>query len=389
MRKAVAATERAELEALAGRRCLGPRDGALELAPLIGGKAANLASAALILGHERLPGWFAITTQSFREALEAPLDPSGASPEHPATLGEAIASVLARRDVDVRRKSAAIQDLWLAAALPSSLCAEIVAEYRALGGDEDGKDERHDGSVEGPYVAIRSSALEEDAEESTWAGQFDTYLFVRGERSLLRHVRLAWAGLWSERALHQRERLGTIERLGSGGLVVQRMVRSRVSGVLLTVYAATGELREMAINVGLGLGEGVVSGTVEVDQVLVSKEGDLMKDPLKLRYSVGDKREQVVLDDSTGVGTRRQETLYHQRLRPALEYVELCELVRAAKLLEDAYRQPLDIEFAYEDALLRILQVRPVTVFHQALAETLASSPSASGCPVARQEKHP
>jgi phosphoenolpyruvate synthase/pyruvate phosphate dikinase len=54
------------------------------------------------------------------------------------------------------------------------------------------------------------------------------------------------------------------------------------------------------------------------------------------------------------------ETLSHQRLRPALEYIELCELVWAASRLETAYGYPLDIEFAIEGSALRLLQVRPV-----------------------------
>ena len=127
------------------------------------------------------------------------------------------------------------------------------------------------------------------------------------------------------------------------------------------------------INVGLGLGEGVVSGTIEVDHVVVSRDGDL--DDLRLRYTVGDKREQLVYDEVSGQGTRRVETRYHQRLRAALEYVEIHELVHAALALERAYGQPLDIEFAYEGPWLRILQARPVRPFHTALHLTLTRYP--------------
>jgi len=56
----------------------------------------------------------------------------------------------------------------------------------------------------------------------------------------------------------------------------------------------------------------------------------------------------------------RVESRYHERLRPALEYVDLSELVRIATRLEEAYGHPLDIEFAVEGARLWILQARPV-----------------------------
>jgi len=73
-----------------------------------------------------------------------------------------------------------------------------------------------------------------------------------------------------------------------------------------------------------------------------------------------DKRERVVFDARFGRGTVRADTLSHQRLRPALEYIELCELVWAAERLETAYGYPLDLEFALEGSALRLLQVRPV-----------------------------
>jgi pyruvate,water dikinase len=153
------------------------------------------------------------------------------------------------------------------------------------------------------------------------------------------------------------------------------MVDARASGVLHTVHVAAGRLREIVVNAGLGLGEGVVSGTVEVDHVLVSKDGDLESGELDLHCRVGDKREQIVWDVERGVGTRRKETLYHQRLRPALEYVEVLELVRHASRLEEALLEPLDVEFAVEGRGLRILQVRPVPVFDAAWRETLARHP--------------
>jgi pyruvate,water dikinase len=227
----------------------------------------------------------------------------------------------------------------------------------------------------GPFVAIRSSAREEDAELAARAGEFETFLFVRGEERVLQQLKRAWSGLWTERAIHNRALAGMGSEQAGGGVIFQRIVWSRVSGVLQTVNVAEGDPREMVANVGLGLGEGIVSGTVAADHVVVAKEGDLESGPLRFRYVTADKREQVRFDRRAGFGTTRAECLYHQRLRPALEYVELAELVCVAARLETAYGYPLDIEFGIEGSRLFVLQARPVATFFSLLQETLERHP--------------
>jgi phosphoenolpyruvate synthase/pyruvate phosphate dikinase len=81
---------------------------------------------------------------------------------------------------------------------------------------------------------------------------------------------------------------------------------------------------------------------------------------LRFHYLTADKRQRVVFDERFGQGTIRADTLAHQRLRPALEYPELRELVEIALRIERAYGHPVDIEFGYEGSRLRVLQVRPV-----------------------------
>ncbi len=347
----------------------------LELFELTGWKAANLAEAERIVGPESVPPWFVISDNAFASLLEEPLDKSALGregvPAGAANLREAIDAIVARRDVDNAQKAAQIRALWKKTDLSEELAGEIVSAYRGLAGETPGAVE----AAGQPFVAIRSSAREEDAELAARAGEFETFLFIRGEKALLDHVKLAWSGLWTERALHNRAILGTRLGRAGGGILVQRIVWSRVSGVLQTVNVAEGEMREMVINAGLGLGEGIVSGVVAADQVVVDKESDLNAGPLRFRYVTADKRERVVFNRRLGMGTMREETLYHQRLRPALEYVELAELVRSASALEEAYGLPLDIEFGIEGTRLWILQVRPVAAVVAALSETLEHYP--------------
>ena len=177
------------------------------------------------------------------------------------------------------------------------------------------------------------------------AGEFETFLFVRGDAAVIEHVKRAWSGLWTERAIHNRAVLGVAAAGEGGGVLVQRIAWSRVSGVLQTENVVAGQYREMVLNVGLGMGEGIVSGAVGADQVVVSKEGDMVAAPLRFRYMTCDKRQRVVFDVKAGRGTLRQDTLSHQRFRPALEYIELLELVQLAARLDTIYGYPLDIEF--------------------------------------------
>jgi pyruvate,water dikinase len=361
------------------KRILRAGDGGFELHPFFGWKAANLAELERLGSGGSVPPWFVVADRAFREVLDSPPEPSGteiaggAAPV--STLRERIDAVLREGDLSHHEKSARIRALWSEAHLPESLAAEVAAAYRELVRESGsgGGEKEHE-----TFVAVRSSAREEDAETAARAGEFDTFLFIRGEEMLLEHLMKAWSGLWTERAIHNRAVLGRgIEETG-GGVLVQRIVWSRVSGVLLTVNVAEGQLREMVVNAGLGLGEGIVSGAVAADQIVVDKEGDSEKTPLRFRYITSDKTEQVVYNARAGSGTVRAETLYHQRLRPALEYVELRELARLASRLESAYGYPLDIEFGIEGARLWILQVRPVATFAAALRETIERHPLAA-----------
>jgi hypothetical protein len=335
--------------------------------PAAGRKATALAEVARLLPPATVPPWFVITDHAFRAALR--VEVAGGRRSGAVPLRSAIADTLSRTDLDLTVKSARIRDLWLETTLPFELEQEILAQYETLG--------RSGGAP--ASVAIRSSAAEEDAPGTTWAGQFDTFLHITDGASVLRHVRLAWAALWSPRALFHRVNSSSAETTG-GGIMVQRMVNARVAGVVVTVDTVGGEMLELVVNAGLGLGEGVVSGTVGADEIHVTRNAR-RGGPLQVRYRVSDKREQCVFDTVRGTGTRRVETLFHQRLRPALEYTELELLVETALHLEEAFGEPLDVEFALEDSTLRILQARPLPPFRTALLETVRRYPLEESSP--------
>jgi pyruvate,water dikinase len=364
--------ERADSTSLAqlgDRLILTPEEGGIELAPIVGSKAANLAEVERIAPHDIVPRWFVVTDRAFRLICDAPLGAGGRDKGEKVTAGTMIDSILARDGTSDAQKAFLIRKVWEGLRVPDSIVAEIGRAYRDLGGgvaDGDGEGEDRDGSL----VAVRSSGTEEDTLDATRAGEFETFLFIRGERDLMTHVKRVFASFWTERAIHNRALFAGGRDVVRGGVLVQRIVRSRVSGVVQTINVAEGRMREIVVNAGLGMGEGIVSGKVGADLIVIRKEGINGDAPPRFRYVTNDKREKVVYDARHGSGTVLIETLYHERFRPALEYTELSELVRTARRLEVAFGIPLDIEFGIEGSTIRILQARPIPLVAAILRET-------------------
>jgi hypothetical protein len=359
-------------DALNGHLVVTAADGGHELAPLIGYKAAGLGELERALGPAAVPDWFAVTDLAFRMVLATPAAEPGTPPaaDGRRTLADAIQAVLDRSGIEPRQQADAIAALWDGAVVPPVIVAAVEDAYRALADEPATATGDDEGGA--PFVAIRSSSFEEDRTSATWAGQFDTFLYVRGTDDVLRHLKRAWAGLWNERALLRR---GAGAPAPGGGLIVQHMVQARVAGVLHTASVAAAELREMLLNAGLGLGSGIVSGEVGVDEVRIVKAPDPDAPVVDVHYIIGDKSERFVFDDQRGTGTRRTATLFHQRFRAALEYGEVLELARIGARLEAAFGQPLDIEFALAGERIHVLQARPIPLFGRALDDTLRSYP--------------
>ena len=201
------------------------------------------------------------------------------------------------------------------AQIPADIEHAILTAYADLGG--------------GP-VAVRSSATAEDLPGAAFAGQQDTFLDVEGEPALLDAVQKCWASLWSERAVAYRQRRGIDDAAVRMAVVVQRMVPAEVAGVAFTANPVTGVRTEIVIDAGLGLGEAVVSGTVTAEHLVVDRRRDRpppLAGPALTRLG------------TTGV----------------------TDLVATAERIEKHFGPPQDIEWAYADQTLWIVQARPMT----------------------------
>ena len=208
--------------------------------------------------------------------------------------------------------------------------AEIAAAYERLGG----------------VVAVRSSAVGEDGADATFAGMQETFLHVSGD-DVLRAVRDCWASLHSERATAYRERMGA--GTPEMGVTVQRMVDADVSGVLFTCNPVSGDPSTVAINASWGLGLAVVGGEVTPDEYLVSKvTGDV-------RATVGDKHLEYRGRDAIPVDDARRNAA-------CLDDEQIAALLELAKRVQKHFGTHQDVEWAFADGELFVLQSRPVTV---------------------------
>src|SRR6201985_3464919 len=160
--------------------------------------------------------------------------------------------------------------------LTDTLRRDISARYEALG--------------EGVAVAVRSSALGEDSAEATFAGQQDTYLWVRGIDAVCDAVTKCWASLYSTEAVSSRERFG-VENPAMG-VTIQLMVDAAVSGVMFTCNPVSGDRSMVAVNASWGLGVAVVCGEVSPGDYLISKvTGEVVKQTVNdkaIEYVPGD-----------------------------------------------------------------------------------------------------
>jgi pyruvate,water dikinase len=311
----------------------------------VGGKNASLGEMIKHLAEAgvRVPGGFATSADAYRDFL--------AHQDLAARIRERLAGL----DVDdVRALAAAGAEIraWLLSApFPPGLDQAIASAYQDLGA--------------GP-VAVRSSATAEDLPEASFAGQQETFLNVRGTEGVLEAVRRVFASLYNDRAIAYRSHHGYAHELVALSAGVQRMVRSDLatSGVMFTLDTESGFPQVVLITSAYGLGELVVQGAVNPDELCVYKPNLRAGRPAVIRRHLGDKARKMVLGEGAAGPTRCIDVSPEERGRYSLSDAEAECLARHALEIESHYGQPMDIEWAKDgaDGLLYILQARPETV---------------------------
>ena len=310
----------------------------------VGGKCASLGE--LRRAGMNVPAGFAVTTRAHREFLER------------AGLTDRLATILAGVDPDdvagVASASEELRGLVESAAVPAEVEAAIREAHASL-------QDRCGGGL--LPVAVRSSATAEDHYTASFAGQLETYLWIRGADDVLRHVVRCWSGLFTPHAITYRSQFGFAQEQVLVSVGIQQMVDARSAGVMFTLNPTNGDRSKVMIEACWGLGEGIVKGDVNPDRFLVDKVALSV-----LQGTVSEKDREYRFDSSQGEvvalpveGDRRSA--------PSVSDQEVLKLARTGKRIERHYGVPQDVEWALGRSAgtgtegLFILQSRAETVW--------------------------
>ena len=277
-----------------------------------GSKAANLA--ALGLAGLPTPGGFAVDARAYRLQL--------------AALGlEATArEVFAAGDRPRARRCALDMKLGLMEGpIAPGVLEPLLAARQAV---------------------VRSSALVEDRVDSSFAGQFESFLGLQDEQEFLTAVRACWAALWSTRALRYMATHGLDPADTAMALVVQPLVAARNSGGGLSRTAEG----DMVVNAAPGLGSAIAQGEVAPDRYVLDRSGALKESSLGRKYH--------------GVACAHGRKSFSRSLAGAccLDHEQVAEIGLLLRRSEEVIGGPVEIEWAADDGGIKLLQARPLRV---------------------------
>ena len=202
-----------------------------------------------------------------------------------------------------------------------------------------------------PPYAVRSSAVDEDGADASFAGQHLTVLNVHSAADVPGAVRGVWWSANSDAAITYRQRVGLFTR-PSVGVVVQTLLNPSVAGVMFTEHPVTGA-DERLIEANWGLGEAVVAGLVVPDHFRLDRAGQV------LERKAGRKR--IAIRSLPNGGTFEEQVSPAQVSQLCLDDAQLAALGALALNCEKVYGPRRDIEWAFQDGTLFLLQCRAVT----------------------------
>jgi len=310
---------------------------------LVGGKCASLGE--LIHAGVNVPPGFALTTAGTSAFLQqAGID---------AEIAAMLAGVDAADTDAVEAVSGRIRTLIEEQAFPVELEDEIAECYRRLAVRC---------CTPGVPVAVRSSATAEDLPDASFAGQQDTYLWIRGVDEVLQHVRRCISSLYTGRAIAYRANRGFANEQVAIAVGVQKMANSYTAGVMFTLHPGNGDRSVIVIDSNFGFGESVVSGEVTPDHFVVNK---ITLDIIDRTIS---RKELCYTVDFKAQRSRAIEVPFERQTVQSLIDDEITQLAWMGKQIERHYGRPMDIEWAVDKDLpaggnVFVLQARPETVW--------------------------
>jgi pyruvate,water dikinase len=310
----------------------------------VGGKSASLGELAKA-GFNIPPG-FCVTSDAYTHFIEK------------NNLWEKIEELLPSSADEAEEASKRIRGLIESYEVPEEIAEEIRGAYNIM------IDYIETLRVQQSKFSVRSSGTAEDLPTASFAGQFDTYLWIEGEENIIENVKRCWSSLFTARGIEYRETKGVSHKGSLMSVAIQLMVDAKAAGVLFTLNPVDGDRSVIQMEANWGLGESVVKGITPVDTFRVGKlsfEISSRSIQTKLLQCVPDYGKREVIE---------KEVPAELQDNPSLSDEEIIELAKQARSIEKYYKCPQDIEFAIDKNLefpknIVILQSRPETMWSQ------------------------
>ena len=202
------------------------------------------------------------------------------------------------------------------------------------------------------YYAVRSSSIEEDSDSFSFAGQFETFLYIKKEE-VLQNIKKIWISSFSDHIMKYRKEQKINNKINVPAIIVQKMVNSKKSGIAFSANPVNQNKNEIVISATFGLGNSLVDGIESGDLFVLDKNFKILSKEIK---------EKTVKQNFN----YDKKTIKLEEINDSSEVLnenELKKLTENIINIEKLYSLPQDIEWAYENNSLYILQSRPITTF--------------------------
>ena len=319
--------------------------------PAVGGKNASLGELFTRLSSRgiQVPDGFATTALAFWHFID--------ENQLRIPLREIMGRLDKKNFSNLKSIGKQARESILNASMPLDLSSQIILAYRNLCGHQYSD------------VAVRSSATAEDLPQASFAGQHESFLNIKGEHALLLSVQKCFASLFTDRAIKYREDNGFAHEKVALSVGIQKMVRSDKgsSGVGFTLEPESGFRNVIHLAGVWGLGENIVQGTITPDEFLIFKPTLIQGKNAIIQKKLGDKAKTMIYDEGSENTTMNTDTPEEKKEQFVLNDKEISKLANWAMIIEEHYKEPMDIEWAKDGITgeLFIIQARPETVHSQ------------------------
>ncbi|MCX6744708.1 MAG: phosphoenolpyruvate synthase [Candidatus Parcubacteria bacterium] len=312
----------------------------------VGGKNASLGEMIRKLKPKgiTIPDGFCTTAEAFKYFLEYN--------KIRVDISNILLKLGKNKGRDLESAGKKIRQMVVTGKFPADLEKQIINSYQELSIQY---------RVANVDVAVRSSATAEDLPTASFAGQQESYLNIKGNKELLKAIKLCFASLYTDRAISYRIDQGFKHDKVYLSVGIQKMIRSDLAsaGVIFTIDTESGFKDLVIVNSSYGLGENVVKGRVTPDEFFVYKPKMAI-----IKKELGSKKQKLIYTTDLAKPTKNILVKDKDRKQFSLADKEILQLAKWALVIEKHYKRPMDIEWAKDGQTnkLYIVQARPETV---------------------------